>query len=519
MKELTDSLSQLRFWKVAALSFFLGLLLATTFAPLHLVFFLPVCFSGLLILFGTAKTKSQAFFVGWWFGWGQFIAGLYWIGIAFTIDANAHAALIPLPTLGLPAFLAIFSGLATLATYLVNVRSLYRILAFSGFWVLFEYARGLVFTGFPWNLAGYSWGNVLPMLQWVSYIGIYGLTLVTVLISSIPALLTDKSLSTSKKNTLILLDCLFLAVLIAVGYARIPNTPLEMFADSQIRIVQPNIQQAEKWKADKKLGHVKKLVELSKQETGIKPKYLIWPETAVPYFLTTDENLIFYLQRIVPENGRLITGAPRKNAHSKQYWNSVQILDQAGNINGIYDKRHLVPYGEYMPLRNFTKAIGLTSLIPALDKMSDFSLPSETSPKTLDIPGLGSARILICYEVAFPWEMQSDTSFNWILNVTNDAWFGKTSGPYQHLVIAKTRAVEQGMSVVRAANSGVSAIFDGYGRLLQMIPLDESGIIDSSIPQALDGGTLYKKHGELIPVFLVLLIIVSGLIGKRIKSQ
>ncbi len=517
---ITTDASKRRFWKIAGLSFFLGLLLAATFAPLHIVFLLPISFSGLLILLSYAQTRKQAFFIGWWFGWGQFIAGLYWIGIAFTIDAEAHAALIPLPTLGLPAVLAIFSGLATLATHLTKAKGLCRILAFTGFWVLFEYGRGYIFTGFPWNLAGYSWGNILPMMQWVSYIGIYGLTLFTVLICSIPSLLTDKSLKLRYKNSVIILDCLLLAAMLAIGYARIPTNPLPFLSDNIIRIVQPNILQAEKWKSAKRFSHIKKLTELSSQAATNPPRHLIWPETAVPFFLTTDEQLKFYLLRIVPQMGTLITGAPRKNPQTREYWNSVHVLEKSGDISGIYDKQHLVPYGEYMPLRNLMRAIGLTSLIPVLDQMSDFSLPADpdSARKVLEIQDLGVARILICYEVAFPWEVASKTQFDWILNVTNDAWFGNTSGPYQHLVTTRARAIEQGTSVVRAANSGISAIIDGYGRILQEIPLNQAGFIDGSIPEKIQSRTLYNQFGESIPLSLAIILVAFGFIKRRSKT-
>lgn len=519
---MTDSnkgTPKLSFWKVSGLSFFLGLLLATTFAPLHLIFFLPVCFSGLLILLKTAKTKKQAFFIGWWFGWGQFIAGLYWIGIAFTIDANAHAALIPLPTLGLPAFLAILTGLATLATYITGIQGLSRVLIFTGFWTLFEYIRGLIFTGFPWNLAGYSWGNILPMLQWASFIGIYGLTLLTILISSIPAILVEKSLTPRTKNIIILLNCSLLAIMVIVGYMRIPSAPLPQMPQSQIRIVQPNIPQADKWKPDQRFSHVKKLVDLSVQKTEAEPRHIVWPETAVPFFLTTDENLKFYLQKIVPVNGTLITGSPRKDTNTRQYWNSVQVLNPDGQISDIYDKRHLVPYGEYMPLRNILETTGLTSLIPALDQMSDFSTSNDESSKIINISGLGSARVLICYEVAFPWEVSAREKSNWILNVTNDAWFGNTSGPYQHFVITRTRAIEQGKSIVRAANTGISAIIDGYGRVLKSLPLNETGILDTTIPQAIDQKTIYQRTGEILPLFLIILCIMVGLFGKHVEIR
>ncbi len=515
MNGVTLRLSALSYWKLSGLSFVLGLLLATTFAPLHLVFFLPVCFSGMLVLLSQAPTRWQAFFIGWWFGWGQFMAGLYWIGVAFTIDAQAHAALLPLPVMGLPAFLAIYCGLATLITYLLKASGMNRVLIFSGLWVLAEYARGALFTGFPWNLAGYAWGDVLPMLQWVAFIGIYGLTLMTVLISSLPALLAEKDMPQKSKNTAMLITCGLLAGMVGIGYIRLQADPLPPLANSTIRLVQPNIAQADKWKPDLKFGHVKRLTEMSIGDGSDSPppRILIWPETAVPFFLTTDNNLKFYLQRFIRKDGALVTGAPRKDTSRKRYWNSVQTLASDGSIVSIYDKRHLVPYGEYLPLHSFLKASGLASLIPVLDQMSSFS--KGAGGGLLSVPGLPPAAAFICYEVAFPWEVQTGPSATWILNVTNDGWFGNTSGPYQHLVITRTRAIEQGKSVVRAANTGISTVIDGYGRIKEKLPLNSQGILDSTIPSPLEQRTLYQQAGEYLPSGLSLLLIVVALFRHR----
>jgi len=512
-------LSESPFWQRALLSYASGLLLATAFAPLHLIFVLPLCFSAFLILLSTAETKKQAFFLGWFFGWGQFMAGFYWIGVAFTIDANAHAALIPLPVIGLPAFLALFPGLAALLTHVSGIKGVWRVLAFTGFWVLAEYGRGLIFTGFPWNLAGYAWGDVLPMLQWAAYVGIYGLTGLTVLISSLPSLLAEKSQTRRQKNRAVLLSCFLLLVMLGTGYVRLADSKLTALPDSNIRLVQPNIPQADKWKPSLKAEHLKKLVDLSNQDKPSRPKTLIWPETAVPFFLTTDRHILAYLYRHIPENGALVTGAPRKDIEKRQYFNSVQALSSAGEVTGFYDKEHLVPYGEYLPLRRFLVESGVSKFIPVLDSMSDFTSGSDPSAGTLKIGNLPAARTLICYEIAFPWEVEKDQAFEWILNVTNDGWFGDTSGPYQHLVISRTRAIEQGKTVVRAANTGISAVIDGYGRVVDQLPLNQTGIIDSEIPRPLDDRTPYVILGETPLVgFSILLIVLSLLRHRQITS-
>ncbi|WP_025897521.1 apolipoprotein N-acyltransferase [Sneathiella glossodoripedis] len=507
-------LSELTFWKKSALSLFAGILLAATLAPLHIIFLLPVCLSLLLILTAETRNKKQSFFIGWWFGFGYFTAGLYWIGVAFTIDAGAHAALIPIPTLVLPACLAIFTGLSTFILYVLQAKGIARIFIFAASWTMLEYIRGILFTGFPWNLIGYAWGDILPMLQWTAYVGIYGLTLVTVFVCSVPALLTETSLSVRKKNYFMLADSLLILALVTIGTLRLNSPPLENIENSEIRIVQPNNDQETKWKTETRFSHVQNLEKLSRSEAG-EFRYLIWPETAVPFFITTDERISGYLQRLAPKEGALITGAPRRDPVERKYWNSVQALSSTGEIIGVYDKRHLLPYGEYLPLRSFLESSGVSSLIPALDNMSDFSFPPPGANDVMKLAGLPPFRTLICYEVTFPWEVKSDDEFDWILNVTNDAWFGHTSGPYQHFVISRTRAIEQGVSLIRSANKGISAVVDGYGRILDEIPPTKAGIIDTSIPKALENRTLYGRIGEILPLVTCVIFLTIGLTIRR----
>ena len=176
----------------------------------------------------------------------------------------------------------------------------------------------------------------------------------------------------------------------------------------------------------------------------------------------------------------------------------------------IYDKQHLVPYGEYMPFRSVMVATGLTDVIPALDRMSDFATPDKSARKVVSVPGLPPARVMICYEIAFPWEVAPKTAFSWIINITNDGWFGNTSGPYQHFAITRTRAVEQGVPVVRAANTGISAIIDPYGRVEQQLALNKAGIIDGELPLPIAARTVYSRYGEKIPVMMVLMFIATG---------
>jgi apolipoprotein N-acyltransferase len=510
MTDLNAWVSNLPQFKKYLLSFVLGALIAAALPPLNLIFLLPVSFTGLLWILDTANTRRQAFLAGWWFGWGQFIAGLYWIGVAFTVDAKTHALLMPLPVLVLPAILAILSGFATLVTHVSRAGSLARVFIFSGAWIAFEYIRGVIFTGFPWNAIGYSWSSVLPILQSTAFIGVYGLTLLTVFLSSLPALLgeTDTHRKTSFLSLAITLG-LFVA-LYGIGITRIPSTAVKSFENSSMRIVQPNIPQSDKWKPDLLLEHLRKIVTLSLTDDGADPRYFIWPETAVPYYLTTSEALQKELAQIIPSGGAITTGAPRRDPVVRQYWNSLQVLGETGEILDIYDKQHLVPYGEYMPLRSIMQATGLSEIIPALDQMSDFATPDGSAKKVISIPGLPPARAMICYEIVFPWEVASETTFSWILNITNDGWFGTTSGPYQHFAMTRTRAIEQGVAVVRAANTGISAIIDPYGRVREELALNETGFLDGALPLPISERTLYARYGEIIPIALVIIFIGIG---------
>lgn len=515
MTALNSWVSNLSGFKKYLLAFVLGTLIAAALPPLNLIFLLPVSFTGLLWILGTSTTRRQAFLAGWWFGWGQFIAGLYWIGVAFTVDAKTHALLMPLPVLVLPAILAIFSGCATLVTHMSKSHSLARIFIFSGAWMALEYVRGVIFTGFPWNVIGYSWSGILPVLQSTAFIGVYGLTLLTIFGSSLPSLFGEANTSRKTAAFPLATTAVIFAILYAVGIARIPSSATENFDDATLRIVQPNIPQSDKWKPDLLLEHLRKIVRLSLSEEGATPRYFIWPETAVPYYLTTTKQLQKELAQIIPPGGAIVTGAPRREPVVQQYWNSLQVLGEAGDILDVYDKQHLVPYGEYMPLRSIMVATGLSKIIPALDQMSDFATPDSSAKKVIFVPGLPPARALICYEIVFPWEIASETAFSWILNITNDGWFGTTSGPYQHFAMTRTRAIEQGVAVVRAANTGISAIIDPYGRVPAELALNDTGYLDGGLPLPIPERTLYARHGEAIPIGLVFAFFAIGIVLHR----
>jgi apolipoprotein N-acyltransferase len=474
------------------LVFLLGVLAAGAMPPFHLVFILPISFSGLLLVLSGAQNKKQAFFYGWFFGWGYFIAGLYWIGVAFTIDADAHAALIPIPILGLPAFLACFAGVTTLICYLLNAKNLRLILLFSLTWVTTEIIRGYLFTGFPWNNIGYSWFFSASMSQIGALGGMIGLSFLSIFLSCFPYLGVNEDSSRKRNYGLMAVAICLLGLQYGYGTVRLNVAETTYLKDVKLRLVQPNIRQQDKWKRHLRQLHVEKLVALSSGPGIDQVSHIIWPETSVPYFLTTNQKVINYVKPVIPIEGALITGAPRRKAKERRYYNSLQVMTRNGEFTDIYDKQHLVPYGEYMPLRSLLKSIGLFALIPALDNMSDFDVSDNTNDEIISIPNLPDSRGLICYEVAFASEMNKGQPFDWILNLTNDGWFGDTTGPHQHIVHAQARALEQGVPLVRVANTGISALIDPYGRILSRLELNSAGILDVGLPKALPIRPVYS---------------------------
>jgi apolipoprotein N-acyltransferase len=507
-------------WRRLAVAAALGASTALALPPVYLVPLLVPAVVGLLWLTaGTARARS-AFWVGWAFGVGHFSAGLYWIGIAFFVDAARHAWMMPFAVLGLAAGLAIFKGLM-----LAGLRALplwdrpgrtgqawARVLALAVLWALAEWVRGQILTGFPWNLAATVWAFWPAAQQAAALVGAWGLSLLTVLAAGLPALLgwaaRPRGAWTGAGAALAVV-----ALLAGGGALRLAAAPApgaDVHDDVRLRLVQPGIPQHLKWRDDLRLAHLRKHVELSRRAGFASRTHVIWPETAVPYFLSRQPELRDLLARAAPAGGALLTGAPRFGARDgrRVFHNSLLALGPEGQDIGFYDKVHLVPFGEYVPLRAYLPLPKLTQ------GSSDFTPGRGHAP--LDVPGLPPFSVLICYEAIFPQEVvKPGTRPAWLLNVTNDAWFGVSSGPYQHLASARLRAIEQGVPLVRAANTGISAIVDPWGRTLQRLGLQEVGVLDGPLPRALPGRTPYANWGDLTALLLGLGALGAGLVLRR----
>ncbi|MET4699657.1 apolipoprotein N-acyltransferase [Constrictibacter sp. MBR-5] len=500
-------------WRRWLVAWGAGAAAALAMPPIGLVPVLFFAFPVLVWLVDGAQRRRAAFAVGWWFGFGYFVVGLYWISNALLVDPEQFAWLIPFAVCGLPALLAIFTGLATLTSALWRGRGPGRVLLLAASWSAMEWLRGHAFTGFPWNLLGYAWADSAAMLQVTSVVGIYGLSLLTVLAAAAPAALADPHGDSDARRAWILpaAALAMLAVLWAGGMARLSEPAVGSVDGVRLRIVQANIPQSLKWDDSQRVANVRRYLDMSAAPAAPgtpPPTHIVWPETAVPFFLNAEPQVIAALAQVAPPGGALITGAPRieRGVASGEHggtriWNSVISIDSTGAIVATYDKFHLVPFGEYVPFRS---VLGLAKITPGT---VDFS--AGPGPRTLDIPGAPPVSPLVCYEAIFPGRVtEPEPPPAWLLNVTNDAWYGRSAGPYQHLQIARVRAVEQGLPLVRAANTGISAIIDPHGRVVERLPLGETGVIDAALPAPIATGTVYARLGDTI--FAAMLLFVFG---------
>ena len=502
-------------WRRYGLAFLLGICATAALPPVDLTPLLLVAFTGLLWLDDGSLGPWGSFRLGYIFGFGFFISGLYWIAAAMFVDIANFWWLVPIAAAGLPAAFALYIGSVLLATNLackhLRLAGAARIFAFAAAWTVAEWVRGHAFTGLPWNLIGYAWSGGFPgaivMLQTVAVVGIYGLSFLTVLTASLPALLGATSLtplSRGRRLAPVIAAGLLVVVPSLSGVLRLATTPT-VDTGYFLRIVQPSIPQTMKWEPAAAQRNLRLLLELSGAPATQKLAAVVWPEAATPFLLGRDAYHRGEIAAVAASGrGYVITGAVRTNPPPDpvtRVWNSIEVVDGNGEIRARYDKAHLVPFGEYVPLRE---------MLP-LQKITPGSLDYSAGPgpRTVELPGLPPFAPLICYEVIFPGEIVDEHDRPaWILNATNDAWYGRTSGPYQHFAIARTRAVEEGLPLVRVANNGVSGIVDEVGRVVARIDLDTVGYADLPLPAVTVAPTPYARFGD----WLLLTLLCLGLI-------
>ncbi len=495
-----------------------GALCALAFAPFYV--FVAAIFSLSLLFFlleknsaGGVKTAAQ---IGFCYGFGYFLAGIYWISISLLVDAEKFAWLVPFALTLIPAVLALyFAGLAA-CYHFVNKKfphfaNYQKVIIFSLLWLVFEMLRSVLFTGFPWNLLGYSLMFSNSTMQVASVFSVYGLTLLVALFCLTPALFFKNiSIAGAARG-----DKIFATLLIILfagnfifGYYRLQNKILVEDYTSKLRLVQGNIKQDLKWDPAQKYRNFLKQFNITNSANKAGVKLVIWSETAVPYIIDDNAELLRQLQLAVPQDGALITGALRAEYDGasrvavKNVWNSVFAIGPS-SILAHYDKHHLVPFGEYIPFAKY---------LPFIEKITDGAVGfgEGEGPQTIMAQGF-SFSPLVCYEIIFPNKIiDKNNRPNLLVNVTNDAWFGSSTGPYQHFDMSKMRAVEYGISLARVANTGITGYINPLGQEVARINLNETGFIDVNFINKLDE-TIFSRFnfwplGAMILALLLLLL-------------
>ena len=459
--------------------------------------------------------------IGWWFGFGYFLAGLYWLGYAFLVDAATFGWLLPFAVIGLPAILAIYTAAGVALARLLWQRGAVRILALAVCLTATEWLRGHAFTGFPWNAFGYAFTAPLALAQAASVLGLWGLTFIAIAVTASPATLFDQNAKKRRPLLPLTLAVLTLAALGSVGAVRLARIPTRLVEGVHLRIMQPNLQQDVRFNYAAKQEVVDRYLTLSARPGLDQVTHLIWPESPFPFFLTREADAFARIAQALPPNTLLFTGAMRladpDNPAQSGVYNSIYVIDHQGAIRAVYDKVHLVPFGEYLPFEEILERIGLQTLT---EQRGGFLAGDRQRPVTL--PGAPSVLPLICYEIIFPGELSAGESRansrpGWIVNVTNDGWFGNSSGPYQHLQQARVTAVEEGLPVVRAANTGISAVIDPLGRIVASLPLASEGVLDAPLPRSI-GAPIYARFGDLPAAVLILIACVISVRG-RLRAQ
>lgn len=459
--------------------------------------------------------------VGWAFGFGYFLAGLWWIGGAFLVDAQTFGWLLPFAVLLMPAGLALFTGFAAALARLFWRPGPYRVFVFAAAFGAVEIARGYVLTGFPWNAFGYALAGNDVTMQMASIIGLHGLTALALFVFASPAALGLADAGHARGRIVVpALAAVVLATLIGHGAWRLAQ-PDPAVLETRIRVVQPSIPQAQKFDPEKATQTLSALTALSDIATSPESNGIgdfdavIWPESAFPFYLQEEPAAVAALAALIPDSTVLITGLQRyetSQASARGYlgFNSLAVIDSRGETAATYDKTHLVPFGEYLPFQDVMEAIGFRQLT---NMPGGFDAGRER--KSLQVAAIPAFLPLICYEAIFPGVISRDLPRPaWLLNITNDAWYGDTPGPRQHLLQARMRTVEEGLPMVRAANNGISAIVDAKGRVVASLPLNERNVIDANLPGALPP-TLFTSLGLLPALALVGALFVAGLVGRQ----
>ncbi len=489
-----------------------GAVSAVGFAPLNLWPLTLLMLALWLAILMQAQSRKAALFSGWLFGLGHFVVGLNWIAKAFTFQAAMPGWLGYVAVVLLSLYLAVYPGLAALGAWWIGKgRPLVLVIALAGMWIITEWLRSWVFSGFIWNPLGVVALPLGRIPDLSMFIGTYGLSALLFAGAGGMWLLFRKNWRAGLP-----------LVLLFAGLALWPRHAAKPIGADRplITVVQPNIGQQDKWQAGYEEQNLAKLAHLTRREDD-SPRIIFWPEAAIPDYLETGYPARYYYGRppefvrqqlasLMKPGDVLVLGALKlefdeAGGRASGARNSVFAMDAQRELLGRYDKSHLVPYGEYLPMRPLLSAIGLSRLAPG-----DFDFWPGPGPRSIDLGQFGKVGLQICYEIIFSGQVVDRANRpGFIFNPSNDAWFGSW-GPPQHLAQARLRAIEEGLPVIRSTPTGISAVIDAHGRVRASVPMGQAGRIDSRLPQA-RAAPLFARHGNVLPLALALILLLSAI--------
>jgi apolipoprotein N-acyltransferase len=492
-----------------------GAIAACGFQPLGIW---PLALAGLALLTALIRNAPRlgaAMAVGWWFGLGHFVLGLNWIATSFTYQSNMPAWLGWIAVVLLSLYLAVYPAAAAGLAWKYGRRSPPAlVLVLAAAWIVTEWLRATVFTGFAWNPIGIALLPT-PLAQLAVVIGTYGLSAITVLVAGGAWLLAQRQW---RSGAAMLVAPIAAAVLLSLSRPAGPAA-----TDLRLRIVQPNIGQEDKWREGFEEENLKRLARLSQRGEN-EPRLLLWPEAAItmaledqrrdPYYQLRTLQLRQGVGQLLGARDLLLTGGltirSTDGIDATSATNSIFAMDRSGRILARYDKSHLVPYGEYLPMRPLLSTLGVSRLAPG-----DIDFDPGPGPRTLELPLVGQVGFQLCYEIIFSGSVVDPKQRPaFLFNPSNDAWFGAW-GPPQHLAQARLRALEEGLPILRSTPTGISAVIDADGRLLASLPWRTEGVIDTRLP-APRQPTPFARYGNLLP-FIFALLLVGGAIAVRRK--
>lgn len=525
MIRLFESIAALRGWWRATTAIAAGCVAALSMPPLDLWPALFIAVPVFLALLGDVELRSwrSGFGTGWLFGLGYFSVAFHWIGFAFLVDAATYLWMMPFMLGALAGGMAIYWGLAAVVARRAGGRGLALVLMFAAALGAVEWLRGHLMTGFPWAAPGLAVDGMGAVAQLAAYAGMTGLTVLVMLWAGLPLVLLKEQSRPARRAAAVLLCLLPLGW--AFGLLRLSGDAGETVPGVSLRIVQPNIGQEQKWRDDHARTIFDTLKRMSTEPTASQPNgiagvtHVIWPESAVSFFIDESPVAKAELKPLLGGRTVLITGSIRRDAEGANdgvpdIHNSIITFDGNADVVTRYDKWRLVPGGEFLPFEWLLEPLGFRKVVTVPG-----SFAAGPGPVTLSVPGLPGVAMLVCYEAIFPDRLVDPVARpGMIINVTNDGWFGRSTGPYQHLAQTRLRAIEQGLPIVRAANTGVSAVISPYGTYVMRLPLLESGVIDSTLPAAISA-TFYARFGDLVTAILIVSLATGAcLIRMRAKT-